>query len=84
YCVRAQSGELNFTVADKALAITKIKEAFADARQSELDGLTVAYPDWWCNVRPSNTEPFLRVNIEADTQEALNIARKKIESIITQ
>lgn len=83
FCVRHQSGELNFTVADKSAAIKKIKEAFADAELSELDGLSVKYGDWWCNVRPSNTEPYLRVNIEADTLEALTEVRKKIESIIT-
>ena len=80
---RFQSGELNFTVADKAGAIKKIKEVLADAEQSELDGLSVKYADWWCNVRPSNTEPFLRVNIEADTEKILADARKKIEELIT-
>lgn len=82
FCVRHQSGELNFTVADKSAAIKKIKEAFADAKMSELDGLSVKYTDWWCNVRPSNTEPFLRVNIEADTEELLMLARQKIEPLI--
>lgn len=81
-CTRFQSGELNFTVADKAGAITKIRGAFSDTEQSELDGLSVKYSDWWCNVRPSNTEPFLRVNIEADTKEILATAKDKIETII--
>lgn len=82
YCVRAQSGELNFTVEDKASAIAKLKAAFTDSKQEELDGLTIIYLTWWCNVRPSNTEPFLRVNIEADTQEILATAKEKIETII--
>ncbi len=82
YCVRAQSGELNFTVADKASAIAKLKAAFADGTQSEADGLTIVYPDWWCNVRPSNTEPFLRVNIEAETPEVLAGLKGEIEKII--
>lgn len=82
YCVRVQSGELNFTVADKVSAVKKIKEVFADAKQSELDGLSVVYPDWWCNVRPSNTEPFLRVNIEANTLEILATAKEKIEALV--
>ncbi|MCR4323257.1 MAG: phosphomannomutase/phosphoglucomutase [Candidatus Azambacteria bacterium] len=82
YCVRAQSGELNFTVADKAAATAKLKTAFADGKQEELDGLTIVYPTWWCNVRPSNTEPYLRVNIEADTQELLNSMKEKIEAIL--
>ncbi|MBI5913128.1 phosphomannomutase/phosphoglucomutase [Candidatus Azambacteria bacterium] len=83
YCVRAQSGELNFTVADKASAIAKLKAAFADGKQQELDGLTIIYPTWWCNVRPSNTEPFLRVNIEADAQEELARVKTRIEQVIT-
>lgn len=82
YCTRAQSGELNFTVADKASAIAKLKEVFSDATQEEIDGLTIIYSDWWCNVRPSNTEPYLRVNIEADTEELLEETRKKIELLI--
>jgi len=45
-----------------------------DGRQDRLDGLTVEYPDWWFNVRPSNTEPLLRLNVEATTAELL--ARK--------
>ena len=82
FCVRFQTGELNFTVTDKTAAIKKIKEVFADAEMSELDGLSVKYADWWCNVRPSNTEPYLRVNIEADTDELLATAKEKIEKII--
>mgnify|MGYP001568108401 CR=1 FL=1 len=82
YCVRAQSGELNFTVADKASAIVKLKTAFMDGKQEELDGLTIIYPTWWCNVRPSNTEPFLRVNIEAETAEKLEEIREKIVQVM--
>ena len=82
YCVRAQSGELNFTVTDKASAIAKLKASFADGKQEELDGLTIIYPTWWCNVRPSNTEPYLRVNIEADTEETLIIAKEKTEALL--
>lgn len=82
FYARFQSGELNFTVADKARAIARIKEVFADAEQSELDGLSIKYADWWCNVRPSNTEPYLRVNIEADTEELLASKKEAIEKII--
>ena len=82
YCVRAQSGELNFTVADKASAIERLRTAFTDGKQEELDGLTIMYPTWWCNVRPSNTEPFLRVNIEAETAEKLEEIREKIVQVM--
>ena len=65
------TGEINFRVDDTAASIAKIKEAFQDGRQDELDGITVEYGDlgdpdwWWFNVRASNTEPLLRLNLEA-------------------
>jgi phosphomannomutase len=65
------SGEINSPVEDAAGTIERISEALADATQDRLDGLTVAYLDWWCNVRPSNTEPLLRLNVEAKTPELL-------------
>ncbi|HSX03010.1 MAG TPA: phosphomannomutase/phosphoglucomutase [Candidatus Saccharimonadia bacterium] len=67
----AASGELNFTVPDKAAAIARLKAAYADGQADELDGLTVNYPDWWFIVRPSNTEPLLRLNVEATTPALL-------------
>jgi len=45
--------------------------AFADGKQDRMDGLTVEFPDWWCNVRASNTESLLRLNVEATTEELL-------------
>ena len=68
------SGEINSRVDDPKGKIEAIAVALKDGRQDRLDGLTVEYPDWWCNVRPSNTEPLLRLNIEATTAELL--ARK--------
>ncbi len=68
------SGEINSRVDDPVAKIEAISDALADGRQDRLDGLTVEYPDWWCNVRPSNTEPLLRLNVEATTAELL--ARK--------
>ncbi|MCH0567137.1 MULTISPECIES: phosphomannomutase/phosphoglucomutase [unclassified Streptomyces] len=67
------SGEINSTVADQAARIAAVRAAYegrADVTLDELDGLTVASADWWFNVRPSNTEPLLRLNAEA-TDEAL-------------
>ena len=46
----------------------QIAERYADAEIDYLDGVTVTYPDWWVNVRPSNTEPYLRMCLEADTE----------------
>jgi phosphomannomutase len=65
------SGEINSIVADQAGSIERVARAFADGRQDRLDGLTVEYDDWWFNVRPSNTEPLLRLNVEARTPELL-------------
>jgi phosphomannomutase len=65
------SGEINSEVGDQLGTIERIAEAFSDGRQDRTDGLTVEYDDWWFNVRPSNTEPLLRLNVEARTPELL-------------
>jgi len=61
----APSGEINSRVDDVAAVLARLRQAHADARFTELDGLTVEYPDWWFNVRASNTEPLVRLNLEA-------------------
>ena len=65
------SGEINSRVEDQAGRIERIASTLADGAQDRLDGLTVEYEDWWCNVRASNTEPLLRLNVEAKTPELL-------------
>jgi phosphomannomutase len=67
----AQSGEINFTVADQTEATETVAAAFGDGEQDRLDGLTVSWPDRWFNLRPSNTEPVLRLNVEAPDREAV-------------
>jgi phosphomannomutase len=59
------SGEINSEVADPAAKIEEIRERYGDGEISELDGISVDYPDWHFNVRPSNTEPLLRLNLES-------------------
>jgi phosphomannomutase len=60
------SGEINVEVADVALALQELKEHFANQGEvSHLDGISVTAEDWHVNVRPSNTEPLLRLNLEA-------------------
>jgi phosphomannomutase len=66
------SGEINTEVADQAAAIEAIASTYGDGREDRLDGLTVEFEDWWFNVRPSNTEPLLRLNVEARTRELLD------------
>jgi phosphomannomutase len=77
-----QSGEINFSVEDKAGKMKEIEEAFADAVIDRLDGVTCQYEDWWCNVRPSNTEPLLRLNLEARDDRTLREKLKKIGAIL--
>jgi phosphomannomutase len=67
----AASGEINSIVDDQQGRIEAIASHYSDGRQDRLDGLTVEFDDWWCNVRPSNTEPLLRLNAEARTPELL-------------
>ena len=68
------SGEINSEVSDQAAATAKVRQEFARRKgvtADELDGLTVTSGDWWFNLRPSNTEPLLRLNVEADDDELL-------------
>jgi phosphomannomutase len=65
----AQSGEINTRVADPLAVIERVAAAYQDAEQDRLDGLTVDLGAWWFNLRPSNTEPLLRLNLEARTAE---------------
>ena len=66
------SGETNFKVDDKQTKMDELAKRYADAQIDHLDGITIRYKDWWFNCRPSNTEPLLRLNIEAKTKELLD------------
>ena len=79
------SGEINSEVADAAAATALVKEAFASrpgVSTDELDGLTVSAPTWWFNLRPSNTEPLLRLNAEAETQTTLAAIRDEVLGLV--
>lgn len=65
---RFRSGEINSHVADVSVKLREIERHYADAEIDRLDGVTISYPNWWMNVRPSNTEPLLRLNVEGDTR----------------
>ncbi|MFP3900273.1 MAG: phosphomannomutase/phosphoglucomutase [Acidimicrobiia bacterium] len=80
----AASGEINFRVDDQAAVIERVAEAFAGAEQDRLDGLTVDAGDWWFNLRPSNTEPLLRLNLEAPTREACDARVAELRALVTQ
>ncbi len=68
---RFRSGEINSEVKDVRGKMREIEEFFKSAQVDHLDGITISYPDWWLNVRPSNTEPLLRLNVEGDTRELM-------------
>ena len=65
------SGEINSEVADQAATIEKLAAHFSSGSQDRVDGLTVQFDDWWFNCRASNTEPLLRLNLEARTEELM-------------
>jgi len=66
----AASGEVNVEVDDPPGTVERVSEAYADAAQERVDGLTIDLGDWWFNLRPSNTEPLLRLNLEAPDPDA--------------
>ncbi len=75
--------EINLQVSvPKEVVFAKLKETFADGTHDELDGLTVWYPDYWFNLRASNTEPVMRLNVEAKDAEQLQSLRATIEKTI--
>ena len=78
----ADSGEINSEVEDPAAKIEQVASALADGTQDRLDGLTVEFPDWWCNVRASNTEPLLRLNVEAKTPALLEEKTAEVLAVI--
>ena len=80
-----RSGEINSKVAAQAAVLNRVEELYAkqeDAKIDHLDGLTVDLGDWWFNLRPSNTEPLLRLNVEASDRETLEKERDKLLSLI--
>ena len=76
------SGEINSRVDDPRAKVEEVAAALPEGRQDRLDGLTVEFDDWWCNVRPSNTEPLLRLNVEATTPELLARETEKLLALI--
>jgi phosphomannomutase len=79
---RFRSGEINSTVVDASKKLRQIQEHFFDAQIDHLDGVTISYPQWWMNVRPSNTEPLLRLNVEGDTKAFVEAHRDEALALI--
>jgi phosphomannomutase len=76
------SGEINTPVVDQQGTMDRIAAAFADGREDRTDGLTIEFDDWWFNVRPSNTEALLRLNVEARTEELLKDRTRAVLDLI--
>jgi phosphomannomutase len=80
-----RSGEINLEVEDQEATLRKVEEHYTqrdDPRIDHLDGLTVDYGDWWFNLRPSNTEPLLRLNLEASDRETMERERDALLELI--
>ena len=81
----AASGEINSEVADQAAATAKVKNIYSErpgVTLDELDGLTIMGDDWWFNIRPSNTEPLLRLNVEAATPGQMAAIRDEVLGLV--
>jgi phosphomannomutase len=76
------SGEINSTVDDQQAKIEELAQRYSDGQQDRMDGLSVSFPTWHFNVRPSNTEPLLRLNLEAKTHDEMEQRRDEVLAII--
>jgi phosphomannomutase len=77
------TGELNTPVADVAVKLQELKERYGrEGRVSHLDGVSIDADDWHMNVRPSNTEPLLRLNLEARTEKLMEAKRDEVLALI--
>jgi phosphomannomutase len=76
------SGEINFQVAAKQAKMDELAKRYSDGQIDRLDGVTVGYKQWWFNCRPSNTEPLLRLNIEAKSKQILDEKLAEIQKLL--
>ncbi len=76
------TGEINSTVADQQAKMQELARRYSDAEQHTMDGISINYPTWHFNVRPSNTEPLLRLNLEAKSQAEMEQRRDEVLGII--
>ena len=83
YSRNVASGEINSTVADQQPVLDELeKTAGDDVQIDHLDGLTVTHPEWWFNVRASNTEPLLRLNVEGKDETMMTTVRDRVLAVI--
>jgi len=79
------SGEINFKVTDKEAKIAEVKAKYADSATTvtEIDGIRIDFDDWWLSVRQSNTEPLLRLNLEAETAELMETKKAELSALLS-
>lgn len=78
------SGELNYEVADQGAALERVERSFQDSKIDHLDGMTVETAGGWFNLRPSNTEPLLRLNVEAASETEVSAIVKEVERVLEE
>ncbi len=78
----AKTAEINFEIEHKEEILNKIKQQYADGKQDYLDGVTVEYDDWWFNLRSSQTEPILRLTLEAKTKKLLEEKKEELTKLV--
>ena len=76
------SPEINMKVADSDATLEKVRIAFRDGKSLNIDGVYISYPEWWFSLRKSNTEPVVRLRLEADSKEKLEEMKQKIVGLI--
>jgi phosphomannomutase len=77
-----RSGEINSRVENIPVKLEEIEKHYSIGKVDHLDGLTVDFGDWWFNIRPSNTEPLLRLNLEAKSREKLDLEKDELLKLI--
>lgn len=82
FSVYAKTSEINFKVENKEEILNKIRESYSDGKQDFLDGITVEYNDWWFNLRPSQTEPTLRLVVEAKKEKIMKKKKRELSLLI--
>jgi len=78
----SSSGEINFEIEDKDAMVKELARTYSQGQYDDLDGVTIQFKDWWFNVRPSNTEPLLRLNVEAQNSEMLEEKLKEMKKLL--
>jgi len=76
------SPEINMKVANPDAVLEKVRKAFSDGKSTELDGVFISYPDWWLSLRKSNTEPVVRLRLEANTKQKMEAMKNKLVNLI--